>query len=61
MGKSVQISDVVATLADTPGATVELKVGDSPDLGSLKTVATEKDAAGKTTLTPGQAASGQYV
>ncbi|MGP3964661.1 protein kinase family protein [Nonomuraea sp. 3N208] len=61
MGKSVQISDVVATLADTPGATVELKVGDSPDLGSLKTVATEKDAAGKTTLTPDQGASGQYV
>ncbi|MFG1709329.1 protein kinase family protein [Nonomuraea sp. M3C6] len=61
MGKSMQISDVVATLSDAPGATVELKVGDSPDLGSLKTVATEKNAAGKTTLTPEQAASGQYV
>jgi hypothetical protein len=61
MGKSMQISDVVATLSDAPGATVELKVGDSPDLGSLKTVATEKNAAGKTTLTPEQAATGQYV
>ncbi|WP_245765328.1 protein kinase family protein [Nonomuraea jiangxiensis] len=61
MGKSMQISDVVATLADTPGATVELKVGDSRDLDSLKTVATEKNAAGKTTLTPDEATSGQYV
>ncbi|WP_433435980.1 protein kinase family protein [Nonomuraea sp. CA-141351] len=61
MGKSMQISDVVATLSDAPGATVELKVGDSPDLGSLKTVATEKNVAGKTTLTPDQPATGQYV
>ncbi|MEV0306225.1 hypothetical protein B0I32_11011 [Nonomuraea fuscirosea] len=61
MGKSVQISDVVATLSDAPGANVELKVGDSADLDSLKTVATKKNAAGKTTLTPDQAASGQYV
>ncbi|MCF6468207.1 serine/threonine protein kinase [Nonomuraea sp. MG754425] len=61
MGKSVQISDVVATLSDAPGATVELKVGDSPELGSLKTVATKKNAAGKTTLAPAEATSGQYV
>ncbi|MBE1588885.1 protein kinase family protein [Nonomuraea angiospora] len=61
MGKSMQISDVVATLSDAPGASVELKVGDSPDLSSLKTVATEKNAAGKTTLTPDQPATGQYV
>ncbi|TMS00391.1 protein kinase family protein [Nonomuraea basaltis] len=61
MGKSVQVSDVAATLSDAPGAAVELKVGDSPDLDSLKTVATEKNAAGKTTLTPDQPASGQYV
>ncbi|GAA3120566.1 hypothetical protein [Nonomuraea salmonea] len=61
MGKSVQISDVVATLSDASGATVELKVGDSPELGSLKTVATKKNAAGKTTLAPEQAVTGQYV
>ncbi|WP_188189030.1 protein kinase family protein [Nonomuraea sp. SYSU D8015] len=61
MGKSVQISDVVATLSDAGGATVELKVGDSADLDSLKTVATAKNAAGKTTLKPAQAATGQYV
>jgi hypothetical protein len=61
MGKSMPIGDVVATLADTSGASVELKVGDSPELGSLKTVAKEKNGSGKITLKPDQAASGQYV
>ncbi|MFG1620040.1 protein kinase family protein [Nonomuraea wenchangensis] len=61
MGKSVQVSDVVATLGSSPGANVELKMGDAPELGSLKTVATAKDASGKTTLKPDQAATGQYV
>ncbi|PZG22393.1 protein kinase family protein [Nonomuraea aridisoli] len=61
MGKSMQISDVEVTLSDASGASVELKVGDSAELGSLKTVATEKDASGKTTLTPEEATSGQYV
>ncbi|NRQ32698.1 serine/threonine protein kinase [Nonomuraea sp. NN258] len=61
MGKSMQISDVVATLSEAPGASVELKVGDSPELGSLKTVASKTNAAGKITLTPERAASGQYV
>ncbi|SDL52870.1 hypothetical protein SAMN05421874_12356 [Nonomuraea maritima] len=61
MGKSMQISDVVATLSNAPGAAVELKVGDSPELGSLKTVATAKDASGKTTLTPEKETTGQYV
>jgi hypothetical protein len=61
MGKSMPIGDVVATLADTSGASVELKVGDSPELGSLKTVAKEKNGSGKITLKPDQAASGKYV
>ncbi|TDD48497.1 serine/threonine protein kinase [Nonomuraea terrae] len=61
MGKSMQIGDVEVTLSDASGASVELKVGDSAELGSLKTVATAKDASGKTTLTPEQATSGQYV
>lgn len=61
MGKPVQISDVAVTLSNTPGSSVELKVGDSPELASLKTVAREKDGSGKITLTPEQAASGQYV
>lgn len=61
MGKSTKIADVVATLSQAPGASVELKVGDAPDLAALKTVAKAKNVAGKITLTPEQAASGQYV
>ncbi|MDA0633727.1 protein kinase family protein [Nonomuraea sp. MCN248] len=61
LGKSMQISDVVATLGETPGANVELRVGDEADLSSLKTVAKAKDASGKTTFKPEQTASGQYV
>ncbi|GAA0916785.1 protein kinase family protein [Nonomuraea longicatena] len=61
MGKSMQISDVVASISQARGASVELRVGDSPDLGSLKAVAKEKDAAGKVTLTPDQEATGRYV
>lgn len=61
MGKSMQISDVVATLSKAPGAGVELKVGDKPELSALKTVARNKDASGKITLTPEEATSGQYV
>ncbi|WP_043614935.1 protein kinase family protein [Nonomuraea candida] len=61
MGKSIQVSDVVATLSQASGASVELKVGDSPELDSLKTVASEKNAAGKTTLKPEEPASGRYV
>ncbi|MFE0150960.1 protein kinase family protein [Nonomuraea sp. NPDC059007] len=61
MGKPVQVSDVVATLSGASGSDVELKVGDSRELGSLKTVARHKDGSGKITLTPEQPASGQYV
>jgi hypothetical protein len=61
LGKTRQISDVVATLGNASGASVELKVGDSADLSSLKTVAREKDASGKVTFRPEQPASGQYV
>lgn len=61
MGKSMQISDVVATLANAPGATVELRVGDKADLTSLKAVARVKDASGKVTFKPDQPATGQYV
>lgn len=61
MGKSTKIADVVATLSQAPGASVELKVGDAPDLAALKTVAKAKNVGGKITLTPAEAASGQYV
>ncbi|GII97162.1 protein kinase family protein [Sinosporangium siamense] len=61
MGKSVSIYDVHATLAKAPGATLELKVGDSPELKSLKVVAKQKDASGKVTLKPDKPVNGRYV
>jgi serine/threonine protein kinase len=61
MGDSVKVSEVITTLSKAPGATVELRVGDSRDLDSLKTVAREKNASGKVTLKPEATSSGQYV
>jgi hypothetical protein len=61
MGKQVSISDVVVTLGDTPGSSVELKIGNAADLNSLKTAAKEDNVSGKVTLTPAKATSGQYV
>ncbi|MBE1564373.1 protein kinase family protein [Nonomuraea africana] len=61
MGKPTKIADVIATLSTAAGSSVELKVGDSPDLSSLKTVAKQKDVSGKVTLTPAEVATGQYV
>jgi hypothetical protein len=40
---------------------VEIKVGDRSDLSALTTVATQKNARGKVTMTPEADASGQYV
>ncbi|WP_327048692.1 protein kinase family protein [Microbispora sp. NBC_01189] len=61
MGKPVPIADVVVSLGDSAGATVQLKVGDAADLGSLRTVAEARGASGTVTLTPSRATTGQYV
>ncbi|MEV0582512.1 protein kinase family protein [Nonomuraea sp. NPDC050310] len=61
LGKKTGVGQVEVTLGQTPGATVELRVGDSASLESLKPVATQKNVSGKITLTPAQSASGQYV
>ncbi|MEU7000355.1 protein kinase family protein [Nonomuraea sp. NPDC046570] len=61
MGKPVQVANVAVTLSSNPGSTVELRVGDAPELSALKTVARQKNVSGKVTLTPPEAASGQYV
>ncbi|MGI5162536.1 protein kinase family protein [Microbispora sp. CA-102843] len=61
MGKPVPIADVVVSLGNAGGATVQLKVGDAAELSSLKTVAEKKGASGSVTLTPEKAATGQYV
>src|SRR5690606_8036946 len=51
MGKTVEVSKVTVTLSKASGANVELRVGDARDLGSLKTVAKEKNVGGKVTFT----------
>ncbi|MBO4269403.1 serine/threonine protein kinase, partial [Microbispora triticiradicis] len=54
-------ADVTVSLGDAAGATVQLKVGDAADLGSLRTLAEAKGASGTVTLTPSKATTGQYV
>ncbi len=61
MGKPVPVADVVVSLGNGGGATVQLKVGDAAELSSLKTVAEKKGASGSVTLTPEKATTGQYV
>ena len=61
MGKPVPIADVVVSLGSAGGSTVQLKVGDSADLSSLKTVAEKKGASGTVTLLPETTVTGQYV
>ncbi len=61
MNQPVAISDVMVTLANTPGASVQLKVGNAADLSVLKTVAEVKNVSGTVTLTPGKPVTGQYV
>ncbi|GGO25189.1 serine/threonine protein kinase [Microbispora rosea subsp. aerata] len=61
MGKPIPIADVVVSLGDRSGATVQLKVGDAAELSSLKTVAEKKGASGSVTLTPEKETTGQYV
>lgn len=61
MGETIKVADVVVTLSKASGATVELRVGDSPDLDSLTPVAKQKNASGKINLTPEAEASGKYV
>ena len=46
MGEPIPIADVVVSLGNAGGATVQLKVGDAAELSSLKTVAEKKDASG---------------
>ena len=60
-GKETPISDAVVSLGDMPGASIELRVGDSADLGSLKTAAKQENVSGTVTLTPEKATSGRYV
>ncbi|MEO3811393.1 protein kinase family protein [Sphaerisporangium sp. B11E5] len=61
MGKEVNVADVVVSLGDAPGATIEMRVGDAADLGALRRAAKQDNVSGTVTLTPEKPVSGQYV
>ncbi|GII63338.1 hypothetical protein Skr01_34230 [Sphaerisporangium krabiense] len=61
MGKATPVSDVVVSLGDAPGAGIQLKVGDSPELRALRTAAKQENVSGTVTLTPEKATTGRYV
>jgi transcriptional regulator with XRE-family HTH domain len=61
MGKSVTVSSVQLTLASAPGATVQLRIGNTPSLTDLSQVDQASNASGTLSLSPTSPASGQYV
>jgi len=61
MGKSIRVADVEASFGSARGASVEIRVGDSDKLDSLKVVAKKEGVSGKVTFTPEKEASGRYV
>jgi hypothetical protein len=61
LDEKVKVSNVVVSMSGHKGASLELRVGDSDKLDSLKTVAKESDVSGTVTLTPDKEASGKYV
>jgi cytoskeletal protein RodZ len=61
LGRTENISSVQVTLGSTPGADVQLRVGNTPALADLATVATANNAGGTVPLRPSAPASGRYV
>lgn len=66
MGKRVKLSSVTVSLGATPGANVQIKLGNdstrSPQtLNSFKTVASRSDAGGQVTFPVTSTATGRYV
>lgn len=61
LGATASVRDVRLTLGTAPGADVQVRVGDSPSLASLATVASAQDASGSVRLTAANQAAGRYV
>jgi transcriptional regulator with XRE-family HTH domain len=61
MGKSVTVSSAELTLASSPGATIQLRVGDTPVLADLQPVAQATNASGTLQLRPASPTSARYV
>jgi len=61
MGKPVTVTSVEITLGSTPGADLQLRTGDVPQLADLKTVGTATNAGGVLHLQLAAPAQGQYL
>ena len=61
MGETVNVSSVQLVLGTAPGADVQVRVGDSPYLSALTSVASAFDAGGSVRLTATAPTRGQYV
>jgi hypothetical protein len=61
MGAAVSVDRVRLVLGTKLGADVQIRVGNSPALAGLATVASSRDARGTVGLTPATPASGRYV
>ena len=61
MGKQVTVTSAQITLGSTPGADVQLRTGNVPQLAELKTVATATNAGGVLNLQLTAPAQGQYL
>jgi transcriptional regulator with XRE-family HTH domain len=61
MGKPVTVTSVEITLGSTPGADLQLRTGDAPQLADLKPVATATNAGGVLHLQLASPAQGRYL
>ncbi len=61
MGHPVTIAGAQVALGRARGASLALRVGNSPALAALKTVATATNAGGRVSLKPSTPAQGRYV
>jgi hypothetical protein len=61
MGKTVTVSSVQLTLGGQPGATVQVRVGDTPVLADMFIVSTASDVGGTVRLPTEVRASGRYM
>ena len=61
MGHPVTIAGAQVALGRARGASLALRVGNSPALTALKTVATATNAGGRVSLKPSTPAQGRYV
>ena len=61
MGHSVTINSALINLGASGGADLQLRVGSSPRLASLHTVATANNASGTVRMSPATPATGRYV